>query len=85
MGMLVLPPGRRRPASGEIVGSYNIQSPLPIATAAALTFIGFGLVVSPTVAALGIIALLALGALFIVQSAWPREFPVPQEVVELCA
>jgi hypothetical protein len=56
-------------ASGEIVGSYSIRSPLPIATAAAITCIGLGLVISPTVAALGIIAALALGALFIVQSA----------------
>jgi hypothetical protein len=56
-------------AAGEILGSYSISSPLPIATAAALTCIGLGLVVSPTVAALGVIVLLALGALFIVQSA----------------
>jgi hypothetical protein len=56
-------------ASGEIVGSYSIRSPLPIAAAVAITCIGLGLVISPTVAALGIIALLALGALFIVQSA----------------
>jgi hypothetical protein len=56
-------------AAGETVGSYSIRSPLPIATAAALTCIGLGLVVSPTVAALGVIAVLALGALFIVQSA----------------
>jgi hypothetical protein len=56
-------------AAGEVVGSYSVRSPLPIATAAALTCIGIGLVVSPTVAALGVIAVLALGALFIVQSA----------------
>jgi hypothetical protein len=56
-------------AAGETVGAYSIRSPLPIATAAAITFIGIGLVVSPTAAALGIIALLALGALLIVQSA----------------
>jgi hypothetical protein len=56
-------------AAGETVGSYSIRSPLPIATAAALTCVGLGLVVSPTLAALGIIAVLALGALFIVQSA----------------
>lgn len=55
-------------AAGEIVGSYSIRSPLPLATAAAITCIGLGLVVSPTVAAIGVIALLALGALFIVQS-----------------
>ncbi len=56
-------------AAGEIVGSYSIRSPLPIATAAAMTSIGVGLVVSPTIAALGVIAVLVLGALFIVQSA----------------
>jgi hypothetical protein len=56
-------------AAGDIVGSYSIRSALPIGTAAALTFIGLGLVISPTLAALAIIALLALGALFIIQSA----------------
>jgi uncharacterized membrane protein YjdF len=55
-------------SAGEIVGSYTIRSPLPIASAAAVTCVGFGLVVSPTIAALGIIAIFALGALFIVQS-----------------
>jgi hypothetical protein len=56
-------------AAGETVGSYSIRSPLPIASAAALAAICLGLVISPTIAALGIIAALALGALFIVQSA----------------
>lgn len=56
-------------AAGEVVGTYSVRSPLPLATAAALTFVGLGLVVSPTLAALGIIGLLALGALFIAQSA----------------
>ena len=55
-------------AAGDIVGAYSIRSALPIGTAAALTFIGLGLI-SPTLAALAIIALLALGALFIIQSA----------------
>jgi hypothetical protein len=55
-------------ATGETVGEYSVRSPLPLATAAALTCVGLGLVISPTVAALGIIALLGLGALFIVQS-----------------
>ncbi len=55
-------------AVGEIVGTYSIRSPLPIASAAALTCVGLGFVVSPTIAVLGIIAILALGALFIVQS-----------------
>jgi hypothetical protein len=55
-------------SAGEVVGSYTIRSPLPIASAAAVTCVGLGLVVSPTFAALGIIAIIALGALFIVQS-----------------
>ena len=55
-------------AVGEVVGIYSIRSPLPIASAAALTCVGLGLVVSPTIAVLGIIAILALGVLFIVQS-----------------
>ena len=55
-------------AAGEVVGIYSIRSPLPFASAAALTCVGFGLVVSPTIAAMGIIAIFALGALFIVQS-----------------
>jgi hypothetical protein len=55
-------------AAGEIVGIYSTRSPLPVASAAALTCVGLGLVVSPTIAVLGIIAIFALGALFIVQS-----------------
>lgn len=55
-------------AAGEVVGTYSIRSPLPIASAAALTCVGLGLVVSPTIAVMGVIAIFALGALFIVQS-----------------
>jgi hypothetical protein len=55
-------------AAGEVVGIYSIRSPLPIASATALTCVGLGLVVSPTIAVMGIIAIIALGALFIVQS-----------------
>ncbi len=55
-------------AAGEVVGIYSIRSPLPIASAAALTCVGLGLVVSPTIAVLGIIAIFRPGALFIVQS-----------------
>jgi hypothetical protein len=54
--------------AGELVGTYTIRSPLPIVTAAALTCIGLGIVVSPTIAVLGLLAILVLGALFIVQS-----------------
>jgi hypothetical protein len=55
-------------AAGEVVGTYRIRSPLPIASAAAVTCVGLGLVVSPTIAVLGTVAIFALGALFIVQS-----------------
>ncbi len=55
-------------AAGEVVGIYSVRSPLPIASAAALTCLGVGLIVSPTIAVIGIIAIFALGALFIVQS-----------------
>jgi hypothetical protein len=57
-----------RDAAGEVVGTYSIRSPLPFWTALALTFVCVGLVVSPAIAALGGIAALAMGALFIVQS-----------------
>lgn len=39
-------------AADEIVGSYSIGSPLLLATATAITSIGLGLIVSPTVSAL---------------------------------
>lgn len=55
-------------AAGELVGTYSIRSPLPIWAAGALTAVVLGLVVSPTLSALGIIAALIVGALFIVQS-----------------
>jgi len=55
-------------AAGEVVGTYSISSPLPLWSAAALASIGLGLVISPAIAAMGAIAALALGALFIVQS-----------------
>jgi hypothetical protein len=55
-------------AAGEVVGTYSVSSPLPLWSAAALASIGLGLVVSPAFAAMGAIAALALGALFIVQS-----------------
>lgn len=54
--------------AGELVGTYSTRSPLPIWTALALTCIGVGLVVSPTLSALGVIAALVLGAFFVVQS-----------------
>jgi hypothetical protein len=55
-------------AAGELVGTFTIRSPLPLGAALAVTAIGIGIVVSPTVAILGIIATLAFGALFILQS-----------------
>jgi hypothetical protein len=54
--------------AGELVGTYSTRSPLPIWTAVAVTCIALGLVVSPTLAALGVIGALVLGAFFIVQS-----------------
>ncbi len=54
--------------AGELVGTFTTHSPLPIWTALAATAIGLGLVVSPTLAGLGVIAGLVLGAFFIVQS-----------------
>jgi hypothetical protein len=55
-------------AAGELVGTYSIRSPLPFWTALAITFIGLGLAISPTLAGLGAVALLTLGVGFIVQS-----------------
>jgi hypothetical protein len=54
--------------AGEVVGAYSIRSPLPFWTALAIALVGLGLVISPTLVALGVIALLTLGAFFIVQS-----------------
>jgi hypothetical protein len=54
--------------AGELVGTYSTRSPLPIWTALAVTCVGLGLVVSPTLAALGVIGALVLGAFLIVQS-----------------
>ncbi len=54
--------------AGELVGTYSTRSPLPIWTALVLTCIGLGLVVSPTLSALGAVGALILGALFIIQS-----------------
>ena len=55
-------------AAGELVGTYTIRSPLPFWTAFAAAALLLGLVVSPAVTAMAAIAVLALGALFIVQS-----------------
>ena len=55
-------------AAGELVGTYSIRSPLPFWTALALTCIGLGVAISPTLVALGAIALLSLGVGFILQS-----------------
>jgi len=55
-------------AAGELVGTYTVTSPLPLGSALAVTFVGLGIVVSPVIAVLGILALLAFGALLIIQS-----------------
>ena len=65
--------GDRKDASiadgaGELVGTYTIRSPLPLGAAFAVTLVGIGIVVSPTIAVLGAIATLIFAALFIVQS-----------------
>lgn len=54
--------------AGELVGTYSTRSPLPIWTALAVTCITLGLVVSPTLAGLGLVSALVLGVFFIVQS-----------------
>ncbi|HEY6234971.1 MAG TPA: cytochrome c oxidase subunit 4 [Candidatus Elarobacter sp.] len=54
--------------AGELVGTYSTRSPLPIWTAIAVTCICLGLVISPTLAGLGVLAALVLGAFFIMQS-----------------
>ncbi len=55
-------------AATEVVGTFTIRSPLPFMTAFAITCVGLGLVVSPTIAVLGLLTVLALGVAFIVQS-----------------
>jgi VIT1/CCC1 family predicted Fe2+/Mn2+ transporter len=55
-------------AAGELVGTYTIRSPLPIGAAFAITAAAVGLVVSPTIAILALLATLVFGALFIMQS-----------------
>jgi hypothetical protein len=54
--------------AGELVGTYTVTSPLPLGSAVAVTCIGLGIVVSPVIAVLGILAVLAFGALFVIQS-----------------
>jgi hypothetical protein len=62
------PDANQRDGAGQIVGTYSISSPLPMWAALALTCLLLGVVISPTLASIGILALLAAGALFIVQS-----------------
>ena len=54
--------------AGELIGTYTVTSPLPLGSALAVTFIGLGIVVSPVIAVLGILAVLAFGALLVIQS-----------------
>jgi hypothetical protein len=58
----------QRDGAGQLIGTYSVRSPLPIWAGLAITCILLGLVVSPTLAALGILAVLVVGAFFIVQS-----------------
>jgi hypothetical protein len=62
------PDAKPADAAGELVGTYSIRSPLPFGTALAMTCIGLGIAISPTLVALGVIALLSLGVGFILQS-----------------
>jgi hypothetical protein len=62
------PEARPVDAAGELVGTYSIRSPLPVWTALAVSCVGLGIVVSPAVAALGVVAMLIAGVLFILQS-----------------
>ena len=55
-------------AAGQVIGTYSIRSPLPFWAALGVTSIGLGLVISPTLAVLGVLATLGLGVAFIVQS-----------------
>jgi 4-hydroxybenzoate polyprenyltransferase len=55
-------------AANQVIGTYSIRSPLPFWSALAITSIALGLVISPTLAVLGFLAALGLGAAFIVQS-----------------
>jgi hypothetical protein len=60
--------GKPADASGSLIGTYTIRSPLPICAAFAVTTALLGIVISPTLAIVSLIAVLTLGALFIVQS-----------------
>lgn len=62
------PDATHREAAGHAIGTYSIRSPLPVWAGLAVTCMLLGLVLSPTLAALGLIGVLAAGALFIVQS-----------------
>ena len=54
--------------AGELVGTYTVRSPLPLGAALAVTLAGVGLVLSPTIALLALLATFALGILFVLQS-----------------
>ncbi len=55
-------------AADQVIGTYSIRSPLPFWSALAVTSITLGLIISPTLAVLGLLATLVLGAAFIIQS-----------------
>ncbi len=57
-----------RDAAGQIVGTFSVRSPLPFWSGLAVTAVLLGLVISPVLATLGLLAVLALGAAFILQS-----------------
>jgi hypothetical protein len=55
-------------AAGEALDTYTTRSPLPFWVAFAICNLVLGLVVSPTFSVLALIATLALGAAFILES-----------------
>lgn len=54
--------------AGELVGTFTVSSVLPFWSAFAASTILLGLVITPALSVLGLIALLALGVGFIVRS-----------------
>lgn len=55
-------------AAGQIIGTYSIRSPLPFWSALSVTALLLGVVLSPTLAVLGILAVLGLAVAFLLQS-----------------
>ena len=54
--------------SGVLMGTFTTHTPIPIACAFALTMLVLGIVISPALAAIGVVVLLVLGAFFVTSS-----------------